>query len=162
MLYFGRVCSSYVVQRNHTLINISVKNKEFSCFQTLKCVILHAKNVKMPTIVGILTFMCMINLMLSWVEHFFFYNLRAWLFHYIFSWCCGLLQCEETQILLHQVRKSPVELSPHRWKQGGRLYRVSSLICSFCEVRCFCFTPLPTVFQSWLHLFLVEPVVSRC
>ena len=26
-------------------------------------------NVKMPTIVGILTFMIMINFMLSWVEH---------------------------------------------------------------------------------------------
>ena len=35
-------------------------------------------NVKMPTTVGILTFMTRINFVLSWVEHEKFYNLRAW------------------------------------------------------------------------------------
>ena len=33
--------------------------------------------VKMPTIIGILTFMSRINFVLSWVEHEFFYNLRG-------------------------------------------------------------------------------------
>ena len=36
-------------------------------------------NVKMPAIVGILTFISMINFVLSWVEHGKkFYNLGAW------------------------------------------------------------------------------------
>ena len=44
-----------------------LKNKDFSCFQTLRCYIHYAKNVKMPTIVGILivgilTFKSMTNL----------------------------------------------------------------------------------------------------
>ena len=34
-------------------------------------------NVKMPTIVGILTFMSRINFMISLVEHEKFYNLRV-------------------------------------------------------------------------------------
>ena len=35
-------------------------------------------NVKMPTIVGILTFMSMIDFVLSWVEHKKFHSLGAW------------------------------------------------------------------------------------
>ena len=48
-----------------------LKYKNFSCFQTLRCCIYHAYkiNVKMPTSVGILTLMSMINFMLTWVEH---------------------------------------------------------------------------------------------
>ena len=42
-----------------------IKNKDFSCFQTLICCIIMLINVKMPNIVGILTFMSMINFMLS-------------------------------------------------------------------------------------------------
>ena len=38
-------------------------------------------NVKMPTIVGILTFMSMINFMLSLVEHNVFYNLETRFYH---------------------------------------------------------------------------------
>ena len=40
-------------------------NKYVSCFKSLIVLI----NVKMPTIVGILTFMSRINFVLSWVEH---------------------------------------------------------------------------------------------
>ena len=39
-------------------------------------------NVKMATVVGILTFMSMINIMLSLVEHKKFYNLEASSVHY--------------------------------------------------------------------------------
>ena len=39
--------------------------KEVSCFKSLNCCIYHDNNVKMPTIVGILTFMSMINFVLS-------------------------------------------------------------------------------------------------
>ena len=45
------------------------KNKVVSCFHTLKCYIYHANIVKVPTNVGTLTFMSMINFMLSSVEH---------------------------------------------------------------------------------------------
>ena len=37
------------------------QNADFSCFQTLRCCIIMLINVKMPTIVGILTFMSRIN-----------------------------------------------------------------------------------------------------
>ena len=40
-------------------------NKEVACFKSLRCCIYHAKNVKMPTIVGILSFMSRINSALS-------------------------------------------------------------------------------------------------
>ena len=40
-----------------------------SCFQTIRCCIIMLINVKMPTIVGILTFMSMINFMLRCVEN---------------------------------------------------------------------------------------------
>ena len=52
------------------LINTKIlSNKEVSCFNALRCCIYHAKNVKMPTIVGILTLMSRINFILSQVEH---------------------------------------------------------------------------------------------
>ena len=42
--------------------------KYLAVFLEWSC-IYYAINVKMPTIVGILTFMSMINFMLSWVKH---------------------------------------------------------------------------------------------
>ena len=47
------------------LITKMLINKDFSCYQTLRCCTYHAIKVKMPTIVGILTFISMINSMLS-------------------------------------------------------------------------------------------------
>ena len=48
------------------LIKTKIKtNEEVSCFKSLKCCIYHDNNVKMPTIVGILTFMSRINFVLS-------------------------------------------------------------------------------------------------
>ena len=43
----------------------ALKNKDISCFQALRRCIYHANNVKMPTIVGILTFKSMMNFILS-------------------------------------------------------------------------------------------------
>ena len=49
-------------------------------------VIIMLIDVKMPTIVGILTSINMINTMLSWVEHEKkFYNLGAWLTFFLFN-----------------------------------------------------------------------------
>ena len=42
-----------------------LKNKDFIAFKLSDGVFIMQKNVKMPTIVGILTFMSMINFMLS-------------------------------------------------------------------------------------------------
>ena len=51
-----------------------MKNKDFTCFQTLIfSQFFMVINVKMPTIVGILTLMSMINGVLSCVEHEFFF-----------------------------------------------------------------------------------------
>ena len=47
----------------------NLTNKEVSCFKSLKCCIYHAYKVKMPTIVGISTFMTRIKYVLSCVEH---------------------------------------------------------------------------------------------
>ena len=41
------------------------KSEEISCFKSLRCGIYHANNVKMPTIVGILTIMSRIKFVLS-------------------------------------------------------------------------------------------------
>ena len=49
-----------------------IKNKDFSCFQTLRCCIyqiIMLINIKMPTIVGILILISWINFVLFWVEH---------------------------------------------------------------------------------------------
>ena len=40
-------------------------SKEVSCFKSLRCCIYHVNNVKMPTIVNIVTFMSRINFVLS-------------------------------------------------------------------------------------------------
>ena len=58
----------------HEILNAhKYKNiKKFCIFQaqiSLECYFLLLINVKMPTIVGILTFMSRKNFMLSWVEH---------------------------------------------------------------------------------------------
>ena len=52
-------------------------DKESSCFKSLSCVFIMLINVKMQTIVGILTFMSRINFVLSRVEHEKVYNLGA-------------------------------------------------------------------------------------
>ena len=44
-------------------------NEEVSCLKSIRYCIYHANNIKMPTIVGILTLMSRINFMLSLVEH---------------------------------------------------------------------------------------------
>ena len=49
-----------------TLVKTKIPSKkEVSSFKSLRCCINHAKNVKMPTIVGILTFMSRIIFVLS-------------------------------------------------------------------------------------------------
>ena len=55
-------------------IQLLIKNKcwkitTFLAFNLTHVAFIMLINVKMPTIVGILTFMSMINFMLSWVEH---------------------------------------------------------------------------------------------
>ena len=50
-------------------IKIYLKNKDFSAFKLPDVVFVLLTNVKMPTIVGILTFISRINFMLSEVEH---------------------------------------------------------------------------------------------
>ena len=49
------------------LINAEIK--AFLAFKLPDVVFIMLISVKMPTIVGILTFMSMMNFMLSWVEH---------------------------------------------------------------------------------------------
>ena len=46
-----------------------LKSEDFSGFHLSNAVFIMLINIKMPTTVGILTFMSMINSMLSWVEH---------------------------------------------------------------------------------------------
>ena len=47
----------------------NIKNKAFFAFKLSDIVFTMLIKVKMPTIVGILAFMSMINFKLSWVEH---------------------------------------------------------------------------------------------
>ena len=58
-------CSTQLSTKFQVLIKTKIPtNEEVSCFKSLRCCIYHV-NVKMPTIVGILTFRSMINFMLS-------------------------------------------------------------------------------------------------
>ena len=64
--YEKKSCSTQVRMKFKRLItNKMLKNIHFSCFITLKSCIIQLMNVKMPTIVGILTFMSRINFMFS-------------------------------------------------------------------------------------------------
>ena len=56
---------------------LMLKNEHFSCFKTPRCSIYHVYNVKMPTIVGTLTFMRGTIFILSCVEHEKYHNLAA-------------------------------------------------------------------------------------
>ena len=51
--------------------------KKYLAFSLSDVVFIKLINVKMPTFVGILTFMSRINIVLNWVEHKKFYNLGA-------------------------------------------------------------------------------------
>ena len=57
-------CLTQLSTKFQLLIKIPT-NKEISCFKPLKYCIYPADNVKMPTIVGIITFMSRINSVLS-------------------------------------------------------------------------------------------------
>ena len=75
-------CSTQLCMKFQLLIKAEIlKNKEFSCFQTHRSCIYYANNVKMPTIVGVLTFMSMLNFMSVELCMNFFYNLRTKLSH---------------------------------------------------------------------------------
>ena len=65
--FFTLKTTGYEISTAHKNINLK---KDFSCFKTLsKCVFIMLISVKMPTIVGILALMSMINFMLNWVVH---------------------------------------------------------------------------------------------
>ena len=59
-------CSTQLSTKFQLLIKTKIQtNEEVSCFKSLRCVFIMLINVKMPTIVGILTFMSRINFVLS-------------------------------------------------------------------------------------------------
>ena len=62
-----------------------LKNNNISFFERFSdAVFILLINVKMPTIVGILTLMSRINIIIGWVEHIQIYNLEARLKNYNF------------------------------------------------------------------------------
>ena len=64
-------------------------NEKVSFFKSFRCSIYPADKCKMPTIVGILTFMSRINFVLSWVEHEKSFITWAWTFLIIHEhFCC--------------------------------------------------------------------------
>ena len=64
-------CSTQLGMRFHILIKTKTLNNDISCFKTklLGVVFILLINVKMPIVVGILTFMSRINIIFRWVEH---------------------------------------------------------------------------------------------
>ena len=63
-------CSTHLSMKFQLLINLNCwKIPTFLAFKLSDVAFSMLINVKMPTIVGILTFMSMINFVLSWVEH---------------------------------------------------------------------------------------------
>ena len=73
-------CSTQQSKKFQLLIKTKIPtNEEVSCFKPLRGWFIMLLNVKMPTIVGILTFMSKIYFVLSWVEHEKkLYNLGVW------------------------------------------------------------------------------------
>ena len=63
-------CSTQLSAKFQLLIKLKyLQMKKFLALSFSDAVFIMLINVKMPTIVGILTFMCRINFVLSWVEH---------------------------------------------------------------------------------------------
>ena len=62
-------CSTQLSTKFQLLIKTKITTKTFPAFSLSDVVFIMLINVKMPTIVGILTFMSRINFVLSWVEH---------------------------------------------------------------------------------------------
>ena len=59
-------CSAQLSTKIQLFIKTKIRtSEEVSCFKSLRCVFMMLINVKMSTIVGILTFMSRINFMLS-------------------------------------------------------------------------------------------------
>ena len=57
-------CSTQLSMKFQLLIKTKIQtNEEVSCFKSLRCCIYHADNFKMPTIVGLLTFMSTVNVL---------------------------------------------------------------------------------------------------
>ena len=73
-------CSTQLSMEFRLLVKSKIikcwKIKIFLAFKLSDDVFIMLINVKMPIIVGILTFMSMINFMLSWVEHDFFLKIK--------------------------------------------------------------------------------------
>ena len=64
------VCSTQMSTEFQLLIKLKYRQiKKFHALNLSDVVFIMLVNVKMPTIVGILTFMSRINLLISWVEH---------------------------------------------------------------------------------------------
>ena len=64
------LCSTRMSTKFQLLIKTKIPtDEEVYCFKSRKCCIYRANIVKMPTTVGILTFMSRINFVLSWVEN---------------------------------------------------------------------------------------------
>ena len=63
-------CSTQLSTKLQLLIKTKIlTNEKVYFFKSLRCCFYHAINVKMPTILGILTFMSRINFVLSCVAH---------------------------------------------------------------------------------------------
>ena len=88
-------------------------------------------NVKMPTIVGILTFMSRINFMLSWVEHgLFFITLGLDFF-------CGSIFCN--CLLYYTVLSVPCSLVVTCWERADLLAPLCVVFpCVFCFFPIWC------------------------
>ena len=72
-------CSTQLSMLFQLSITNMLKVKTLLAFKLSDLVFIKLINVKMSTIVGILTFMSLINFMLSWVEYEKkFYNLGSW------------------------------------------------------------------------------------
>ena len=118
-------------------------NEEVSCFKSLRSCIYHANNVKIPTIVGILTFMSRINFVLSLVgNRIFFYNLGAW------------LQILKTGFLTIWLISVSFFWTMITWASSCPLCSTSNVQFCMCNTRSLCMTSscsalLPSVTSSW-------------
>ena len=81
-------CPNRLRMRFQLLIQTKMLNKDLSSFQTLRCCIYSANNVKMPTIVSILTLMSMI-----------FYAQLRWAWKRLYNLGPGLDDPAQTRIL---------------------------------------------------------------
>ena len=123
-------CSTQLSKKFQLLIKTNMlKNKDYLAFKLSNVVFIMLINVTMPTIVGIITFISMINFMLlnsAWIK---FYNLGSSSAISLVKWMYLVDEIRSgSATSFHQ---KPADLDLHCFQKGYRLFQKLSTQCTY-------------------------------